>query len=74
MAKTGFIPNVSKVEITPRQKAMLVFAPEVCTDSADIDAITAFFGQSNRMASLTAMQPNNEFYRRVAKAKTGSAT
>ena len=31
-------------------------------DIWDIGAITAFFGLSNRMANLTAMRPNEEFY------------
>jgi uncharacterized peroxidase-related enzyme len=31
-------------------------------DIWDIGAITAFFGMSNRMANLTAMRPNDEFY------------
>ena len=39
-------------------------------DTWDIGAITAFFGLSNRMANLTAMRPNDEFYLmgRVPKA------
>ena len=31
-------------------------------DIWDIGAITAFFAMSNRMANLTSMQPNTEFY------------
>jgi uncharacterized peroxidase-related enzyme len=31
-------------------------------DIWDIGAITAFFGLSNRLANLTAMRPNDEFY------------
>jgi uncharacterized peroxidase-related enzyme len=31
-------------------------------DAWDIAAITAFFGLSNRMANVTSMQPNPEFY------------
>jgi uncharacterized peroxidase-related enzyme len=31
-------------------------------DAWDIGAITAFFGLSNRMANLTSMLPNDEFY------------
>ena len=31
-------------------------------DIWDIAAITAFFGLSNRVANVTAMRPNNEFY------------
>ena len=31
-------------------------------DAWDIAAITAFFGLSNRMANVTAMRPNDEFY------------
>ena len=40
-------------------------------DIWDITAITAFFGLSNRMASVTGMRPNPEFYLmgRVPKAK-----
>ncbi len=41
-------------------------------DAWDIGAITALFGLSNRMANLTSMQPNDEFYLmgRVPKAKS----
>ena len=41
-------------------------------DIWDITAITAFFGLSNRMASVTGMLPNPEFYLmgRAPKAKT----
>ena len=40
-------------------------------DAWDIAAITAFFGLSNRMASVTGMQPNSEFFMmgRVPKVK-----
>lgn len=40
-------------------------------DAWDIAAITAFFGLSNRMASFSGMQPNDEFYLmgRVPKPK-----
>ena len=40
-------------------------------DAWDIGAITAFFGLSNRMANLSGMRPNDEFYLmgRVPKAK-----
>ncbi|MFY8085969.1 MAG: peroxidase-related enzyme, partial [Rubrivivax sp.] len=31
-------------------------------DIWDIAAITAFFGLSNRMANVTGMRPNDEFY------------
>ena len=31
-------------------------------DTWDIAAIAAFFGLSNRMANVTSMRPNNEFY------------
>jgi uncharacterized peroxidase-related enzyme len=75
--------NYLKADITPRQRAMLDFAMQVCTDSAaideadfdalrqhgfddediwDIGAITAFFGLSNRMANLSGMRPNEQFY------------
>ncbi len=45
-------------------------------DAWDIGAITALFGLSNRMANLTSMQPNNEFYLmgRVPKARPAAAT
>jgi uncharacterized peroxidase-related enzyme len=41
-------------------------------DIWDIAAITAFFGLSNRLANVTGMRPNDEFYLmgRVPKAKT----
>jgi uncharacterized peroxidase-related enzyme len=75
--------NYLKADITPRQRAMLDFAMQVCTDSAaveeadfealrahgfddediwDIGAISAFFGLSNRMANLSGMRPNDQFY------------
>ena len=31
-------------------------------DIWDIAAISAFFGMSNRMANVTSMRPNSEFY------------
>ncbi len=31
-------------------------------DAWDIAAVTAFFGLSNRMANVTGMEPNPEFY------------
>ena len=41
-------------------------------DAWDIGAITAFFALSNRMAHVSAMQPNKEFYLmgRMPKSKT----
>jgi uncharacterized peroxidase-related enzyme len=40
-------------------------------DAWDITAITAFFGLSNRIANVTSMMPNPEFYLlgRVPRAK-----
>lgn len=40
-------------------------------DAWDIAAITAFFGMSNRLANVTGMRPNDEFYLmgRLPKAK-----
>lgn len=40
-------------------------------DAWDIAAITAFFGMSNRMANVTGMRPNDEFFLmgRVPKAR-----
>lgn len=75
--------NYLKADLTDRQKAMLVFAVKVATESHrivdadfsvlrahgfddetiwDIGAIAAFFALSNRMANLTGMRPNDEFY------------
>ena len=44
-------------------------------DAWDIGAITALFGLSNRMANLTSMMPNPEFYLlgRVPKARAPGA-
>lgn len=39
-------------------------------DIWDIGAITAFFGLSNRMANLTSMRPNDEFYAMGRQAKS----
>ena len=41
-------------------------------DAWDIGAITAFFGLSNRLANLTGMRPNDEFFLmgRVPKTKS----
>ena len=41
-------------------------------DAWDIAGITALFGLSNRMANMSSMRPNDEFYLmgRVPKAKT----
>ncbi len=43
-------------------------------DAWDIGAITAFFGLSNRMANLTGMRPNDEFFLmgRVPRAKAAA--
>jgi uncharacterized peroxidase-related enzyme len=75
--------NYRKADITPRQRAMLDFAIEVCTEAHlisdddfaalakhgfsdddiwDIGAIAALFALSNRMAHLTGMRANEEFY------------
>jgi len=42
-------------------------------DAWDIAAITAFFGMSNRLANVTGMRPNEEFYLmgRAPKTKVG---
>ncbi len=44
-------------------------------DAWDIAAITAFFGLSNRMANVSGMRPNDEFYLmgRVPKPKPAAA-
>ncbi len=43
-------------------------------DAWDIGAITAFFGLSNRMANLTAMRPNDEFFLMGRMPRNKSAT
>jgi 4-carboxymuconolactone decarboxylase len=43
------------------------FTPE---DVWDIAAISAFFGMSNRMANMTNMRPNDEFYLMGREART----
>ena len=45
-------------------------------DIWDIGAITAFFGLSNRMANVSAMRPNDEFYLmgRIPKARGAAAS
>jgi alkylhydroperoxidase family enzyme len=45
-------------------------------DAWDIAGITALFGLSNRMANVTSMRPNDEFYLmgRVPKDKRASGT
>jgi uncharacterized peroxidase-related enzyme len=53
--------NYRKADITPRQTAMLDFAMKVSA-VWDIAAIAAFFALSNRMANVTGMRPNDEFY------------
>jgi uncharacterized peroxidase-related enzyme len=44
-------------------------------DAWDIAGITALFGLSNRMANLTSMRPNDEFYLmgRVPRAPKASS-
>ena len=75
--------NYRRVDLTPRQRAMLDFAIKVALhsqeieevdferlrahgftdeDAWDIGAIAAFFAMSNRLANMTSMQPNDEFY------------
>jgi uncharacterized peroxidase-related enzyme len=86
--------NYRKADITPRQRAMLDFAVQVCNaahtvgaeerarlaehgfseeDIWDIGAIAAFFALSNRMANLTAMRPNDEFYLMGRTPRTSEA-
>ena len=43
-------------------------------DAWDIAAITAFFGLSNRMANVTAMRPNDEFFLMGRVPRTKAAT
>ena len=59
--------NYLKADLTPRERAILDFAPLHAhglsdEDVWDVGAIAAFFALSNRMANLTAMRPNDEFY------------
>ena len=52
--------------IKPKPQKLVITLTKRC-----IGAIAAFFGLSNRMANLTAMRPNDEFYLmgRVPKAR-----
>jgi uncharacterized peroxidase-related enzyme len=69
--------NWRKAELPERQRAMLARTPELFGDDDvqvlerhgfdqedvwDIGAITALFALSNRMAQLTDMKPNPEFF------------
>jgi alkylhydroperoxidase family enzyme len=72
--KAGFVPNVftvlaqrPKVALDSRRVEQDDFAPLHAhglsdEDVWDVGAIAAFFALSNRMANLTAMRPNDEFY------------
>ena len=69
--------NHRKADITPRQRAMLDFAALrehgfSDDDAWDIAGIAALFGLSNRIANVSSMRPNDEFYLmgRVPRAKT----
>ena len=54
------IQNTNPVSVAPEQdKVKAGFARE---DVWDIGAITALFALSNRMAHLSGMRPNEEFY------------
>ena len=57
--------------VTVSQSAHLVGDAHIATlkehgfdeeDAWDIAAIASFFGLSNRMANVTSMRPNKEFY------------
>ena len=63
-AMLGFAMKVSKdaASIGPADFETLKSHDFSDEDIWDIAAITAFFGLSNRMANLTAMRPNEEFY------------
>jgi uncharacterized peroxidase-related enzyme len=58
------------VELSRRERAIVDLALLIATDSAalteaeiwDVGAITALFAMSNRLAHLTALRPNPEFY------------
>lgn len=69
--------NPDRAGLAPRQAAMLGYAMKVATASHavaeadfaalrvhgfDADAIAAFFAMSNRLANMTAMRPNPEFF------------
>lgn len=63
-AMLDFAMKVSKdaASIGPTDFEILKSHDFTKEDIWDIAAITAFFGLSNRMANLTAMRPNEEFY------------
>ena len=63
-AMLDFATKVSQVaqEVGPDDFATLREHGFSQDDIWDIAAISAFFGLSNRMANVTAMRPNDEFY------------
>ncbi len=54
--------SVDQASVGPDDIAALESIGFSSDDIWDIGAITAFFALSNRMANLTAMRPNDEFY------------
>ena len=54
--------NYRKADITPRQRAPLYAHGFDDEDIWGIAGITAFLGLRNRMANVTSMTPNPEFY------------
>ncbi len=73
-AMCDFAVKITEVSYTIDDDDFAALRPHGFSDEDiwDIGAIAAFFGLSNRMANMTAMRPNDEFYLmgRVPKSKT----
>ena len=73
-AMCDFAVKITEASYTIGEDDFAALRPHGFSDEDiwDIGAIAAFFGLSNRMANMTAMRPNDEFYLmgRVPKAKT----
>jgi uncharacterized peroxidase-related enzyme len=73
-AMCDFAVKITEASYTISEDDFAALRPHGFSDEDiwDIGAIAAFFGLSNRMANMTAMRPNDEFYLmgRVPKVKT----
>jgi uncharacterized peroxidase-related enzyme len=73
-AMCDFAVKITEASYTIGEDDFAALRPHGFSDEDiwDIGAIAAFFGLSNRMANMTAMRPNDEFYLmgRVPKVKT----
>ena len=73
-AMCDFAVKITEASYTIGEDDFAALRPHGFSDEDiwDIGAIAAFFGLSNRMANMTAMRPNDEFYLmgRVPKVRT----